>query len=86
MNCSVTLQMEDVLLADAVDPVHGATFTTALQQNNLNFGFDNGRVRGVCHSSHDPLWVVNIKKGVLSAFQQSVPSWGSPTGQVGIFF
>ena len=28
----------------------------------------------VCSSSNDPLWAVNLKKGVLSAFQQSISS------------
>ena len=29
-------------------------------------------MRSVCSSDDDPLWVLNVKKGVISSFQQSV--------------
>ena len=59
-------------MAETAESVDDTTFIEALQQNSLNFGFENGRVRDVCATSADPLWVTNLKKGVLSAFQQSV--------------
>ena len=59
-------------MAETAESVDDTTFIEALQQNSLNFGFENGRVRDVCATSKDPLWVTNLKKGVLSAFQQSV--------------
>ena len=43
-----------------------------LQDFNANFFFDSGTVREVCSSSADPLWAVNLKKGILSAFQQGI--------------
>ena len=59
-------------MAETAESVDDTTFIEALQQHSLNFGFENGRVRDVCATSKDPLWVTNLKKGVLSAFQQSV--------------
>ena len=59
-------------MEEVAESVDDTTFIEALQQNSLNFGFENGRVREVCATSADPLWVINLKKGVLSAFQQSV--------------
>ena len=50
-----------------------SSFREALQKNTVNFEFDNGRIGKICYSSEDPLWVVNIKRGVMSSFQQSLP-------------
>ena len=61
-------------MSETAESVDDTTFIEALQQNSLNFGFDNGRVRDVCTTSQDPLWVTNLKKGILSSFQQSVSS------------
>ena len=61
-------------MSDTVESVDDAKFMEALQQNSLNFGFENGRVKDVCSTSEDQLWVTNLKKGILSAFQQSVSS------------
>ena len=61
-------------MSETAESVDVTTFIEALQQNSLNFGFDNGRVRDVCTTSQDPLWVTNLKKGILSSFQQSVSS------------
>ena len=59
----------------SVEHVDGSSFSSALEKNSMNFGFDNGRVKTVCSSNDDPLWVTNLKKGVLSAFQQSISSF-----------
>ena len=61
-------------MSEIVESVDDNAFIEALQQNSINFGFDNGRVRDVCSTSEDPLWVTNLKKGILSAFQQSINS------------
>ena len=61
-------------MLNTAESVDVTTFSDALQQNSINFGFDNGRVKDVCATNKDPLWVTNLKKGVLSAFQQSVSS------------
>lgn len=47
-------------------------FKRHLEANILKFSFQDGRVDAVCASSVEPEWVVNIKKGVLSAFQNSM--------------
>ena len=50
-------------------------FAEALQKNSISFGFENGRIGDVCYTSEDMLWVVNIKKGIMSSFQQSMSSF-----------
>ena len=50
-------------------------FAESLEKNTITFGFDNGRITDVCYSSNDELWVVNIKKGIMSSFQQSMTSF-----------
>ena len=67
--------MDEVILGEATESTDTKAFSRALQRNSLQFGFDNGRIRDVCTSSEDPLWVTNLKKGVLSAFQHSISSF-----------
>ena len=52
-------------------------FSRVLQQHNINFAMDSGQVTEVCSTSADPVWAVNLKKGILSTFQQNV---GPDTG------
>ena len=68
-------QLSEVSLSNPDDNVNDNLFKNELEQNILAFGFDNGQVKEVCYSSEEPLWVVNIKKGILSSFQQSMTSF-----------
>jgi len=45
-----------------------------LESQPLQFGFDDGRVVGVCPSVEDELWVVNVKKSIISALQMTAKS------------
>ena len=44
----------------------------ALEARGLRFSFQDGRVEALCASDADDAWVVNIKRGVLSALQNSM--------------
>ena len=46
-------------------------FSTALEKHSLHFSFQDGSVEELC-PSNDPLWVLNIKRGILSAFQNTM--------------
>ena len=42
---------------------------TGLEKNIVNFGFYNGKIGEVCWESEESATVLNVKKGILSAFQ-----------------
>ena len=50
-------------------------FKTELEKNIITFGFESGQIKDVCYSSHEQLWAINIKKGILSSFQQSMTTF-----------
>ena len=54
---------------EEVSKAASADFARSLEQRPLEFGFEAGQVRMVCASSADPIWVLNIKKGIVSMFQ-----------------
>lgn len=77
MEC-VFLQLENVQLADSEltnADIHSVTrsaqFAAALQKNSLHFSFQDGTVDELCPGD-DPVWVLNIKRGILSAFQNTM--------------
>ncbi|KFD57009.1 hypothetical protein M513_02266, partial [Trichuris suis] len=40
-----------------------------LEKYTTQFSFDNGAIRSICPDPVEPIWSVNIKRGILSAFQ-----------------
>ena len=51
---------------------NSAEFARALETSPLSFAFQDGRVESLCAATEDPVWVLNIKRGILSAFQNSM--------------
>ena len=47
---------------------------SALQAEPVTFTFEDGVISTVCSAADQPAWVANFKKGVLSAFQNQIPS------------
>ena len=43
-----------------------------LSARPVHFSYQDGRVVALCAEEEDPEWVLNIKRGVLSAFQNSM--------------
>ncbi|XP_053973970.1 uncharacterized protein LOC128873939 [Hylaeus volcanicus] len=50
----------------------GAEFKTNLERFALRFSFDDGRIEELCPDSQDPIWALNLKRGVLSMLQNSM--------------
>ena len=50
-------------------------FSKTLERFPLRFSFQDGIVESVCPDIDDIMWAVNIKKGVLSAFQNSMDNF-----------
>ena len=46
-------------------------FTTAMQGKPLRFAFLDGDIENICPED-EPAWVVNIKRGILSALQNTM--------------
>ena len=50
-------------------------FAQTLERFPLRFSFQDGVVQSVCPDPDDVTWAVNIKKGVLSSFQNSMDNF-----------
>ncbi|XP_076341847.1 uncharacterized protein LOC143242367 isoform X2 [Tachypleus tridentatus] len=78
--CDFSLQLRRVSLeqSDPKNPgyrriaVGTADFRRELEQNTLRFSFQDGTIDTLCPTENEPTWVLNIKRGVLSAFQTSM--------------
>ncbi|XP_076066634.1 uncharacterized protein LOC143040000 [Oratosquilla oratoria] len=67
--CEYILRLSDIEL---VGSSRSSKFAEALSKVPLKFSFQNGVVSSVCGVKEEPAWVMNFKKGVLSAFQTSM--------------
>lgn len=54
-------------------------FKTALEQHPLRFSFQDGNVEELCPLPEESVWVLNIKKGILSSLQNTMNTF--ETGQ-----
>ncbi|XP_062546026.1 uncharacterized protein LOC134212310 [Armigeres subalbatus] len=44
-----------------------------LTRFELKFAFHDGVVSEICHEEEEPVWTLNLKRGILSSFQNSMP-------------
>ncbi|CAG5134992.1 unnamed protein product [Candidula unifasciata] len=44
----------------------------ALEGSNLHFSFDDGLISSICPESEESTWALNFKRGLLTAFQNSM--------------
>ncbi|XP_071528861.1 LOW QUALITY PROTEIN: uncharacterized protein [Panulirus ornatus] len=68
--CDMAISIEDFKIDEAPGPP-AATF---LERYPLVVAVSDGRVHHVCSHPDDDVWSINFKKGVASAFQNSLPS------------
>ena len=75
------LQLSDVSLQDS-DPAQyesrthvdrALDFKRALQEKPLRFAFVDGRIENICPEDEES-WALNVKRGVLSSFQNTMYS------------
>jgi hypothetical protein len=71
--CELGLQLSEVQI-NGLNAQQQFSFKQALEANPLMFGFDDGRIVGVCPSLDDQDYVVDIKKSIISALQMSARS------------
>lgn len=73
-------QLYDVvtLESDPVDQGHmrksnrSRDFGVDLEREPLRFSFQDGRIHDICPVENENTWALNIKRGFLSAFQNSM--------------
>ncbi len=68
------LQLSNVVLESSSK---SREFAAALQRAPLRFSFQDGRVESVCSREDEDAWVLNIKRGILSAFQNSMTTFNA---------
>lgn len=50
----------------------GGEFKRSLERHVLRFAFDDGRIDELCPERQEPLWALNLKRGVLSMLQNTM--------------
>ncbi len=69
--CEMSLHLRDVRLKG----IHNVfNLKQKLESQPLQFGFDDGRIVGVCPSVEDELWAIDVKKSIISALQITAKS------------
>nr|CAD7398658.1 unnamed protein product [Timema cristinae] len=57
---------------DSDEVPHSTFFSKAISQYSMRFSFNDGIVTELCPHAEETSWVLNFKRGVLSAFQNSM--------------
>lgn len=50
----------------------GSEFKARLERFELRFSFDDGVIHELCPHRHEPVWTLNLKRGMLSMLQNSM--------------
>ncbi|XP_068239150.1 uncharacterized protein [Palaemon carinicauda] len=77
--CEYILRLTDVDFEG--NPALAGKFSEALSKNPLKFSFQDGMIENICSVVSEPTWVLNIKRGLLSTFQNTMTSHGGETLQ-----
>ncbi|VDI80741.1 Hypothetical predicted protein [Mytilus galloprovincialis] len=78
--CEMNLRLGNVRLLESdpnapetkIDADKSGEFRTNLEKSPLAFSFQDGRIEELCTSIPEKTWVLNIKRGILSAVQNSM--------------
>ncbi|GFQ73674.1 apolipophorins, partial [Trichonephila clavata] len=73
--CEMVLQVLDATLQHGPVQETSSPFIDALKKNPFPFSFDDGKINHVCPNPDDPNDVNNVKKAIVSAFQNSMKSF-----------
>lgn len=70
--CEILLKINNAKLADVKPDPKVPPFKKSLEEKVLLFAYHDGRITEVCPDPKDSAWVVNLKKAVLSSFQNTM--------------
>uniref|UniRef100_A0A1C9ZV19 Apolipophorin long isoform n=1 Tax=Uroteuthis edulis TaxID=55720 RepID=A0A1C9ZV19_9MOLL len=73
--CDLVMRINDASLQDSEDDQNSQAFKEAMMKQPLKFSFQDGRIDHVCAMDEEQPWTLNIKRGILSAFQNSMDSF-----------
>ncbi len=69
----MTLEQSDPEDGSAKSIAPGSSqFAAGLEQQSLVFSFQDGQIEHLCPSVDEPVWSLNVKRGILSAMQNSM--------------
>ena len=80
--CELSLRVTSVMLQDS-DPSNAdirqhvdkhQQFKQAIESKPLRFAFIDGKIENICPSTDEQVWVLNIKRGILSTLQNTMNS------------
>jgi hypothetical protein len=85
--CEFQLELEDTKLShlsrvNASAKIPSAfkdEFKAALETRAVRFGMNNGKLESICGAAEEASWVLNIKRGIISALQNNLGSSQSET-------
>lgn len=80
--CEMAMRMEGIKVSEQdtahptswVESSHQSQFETELSLSDVHFAVQEGRIPEVCAEAHEPEWVLNIKKAVISLLQNTSPN------------
>lgn len=61
-------------------------FKKALEEHPLRFSFQDGIMEDLCPRPEESVWVLNIKKGILTSLQNSMDSFKTEQNIVEVSF
>merc|ERR1712168_1426706 len=67
--CEFVLSLSDVSSEGSAD---AEKFASEVSRKPLRFAFDDGKITHICAAEEEEEWVLNIKRGVLSNFQNTM--------------
>ncbi len=69
----MTLEQSDPEDGSAKSIAPGSSqFAAGVEQQSLVFSFQDGQIEHLCPSVDEPVWSLNVKRGILSAMQNSM--------------
>uniref|UniRef100_A0A1B6I431 Vitellogenin domain-containing protein n=1 Tax=Homalodisca liturata TaxID=320908 RepID=A0A1B6I431_9HEMI len=72
--CHGYLKVSEVQITEnnSTNDMESANYLDSFSEHILRFFFEDGLFQEVCPEPDEPVWVLNFKKGILSAFQNSM--------------
>eukprot|EP00106_Octopus_bimaculoides_P022203 XP_014789645.1 PREDICTED: uncharacterized protein LOC106883230 [Octopus bimaculoides] len=77
--CEMIMRITEATLNNVEDASQSTRFQQALTEHSLRFAFQDGVISAICPESGESARILNIKRGILSAFQNSMDSFDSYT-------
>ncbi|TRY75771.1 hypothetical protein TCAL_12697, partial [Tigriopus californicus] len=78
--CNFQLRIDDVEFGNGHGGLADSSYGPELTRFPLNFAFLSGQIPETCPHEDESLWALNVKRGLLSAFQNTLTTSSSTSG------